>query len=73
MGEVLVAGSEVDTQFKPCSLSLCPLWGTHPTWWGKSSPFRLVPSWQPLACHPSLKFRTNVDASSHPWGQVDIT
>lgn len=31
----------------PALLSLCFLWGIHPTWWDKSSPFELVLSWQP--------------------------
>lgn len=68
-----MAGGDGDTESKPCSLFLCRLWGTHPTWWSKGSPFGLVPSWQPLAFQPWLKFRANVDASSHPQGQVDIT
>lgn len=68
-----MAGGEGDTESKPRSLSLCPLWGIHPTWWGKGSPFGLVPSRQPLAFQTWLKFRASVAASSHSWGQVDIT
>lgn len=32
---------------KPFSVSSCPLWITHPTWWDTGVLFGLVLSWQP--------------------------
>lgn len=61
-----MAATEGGSESKSLSLSLCPLWGTHPTWWGKDSPFGLVPFWQALAFQTWLKFKANMDASSHP-------